>query len=86
MLYRWSITCRLYGINQYNVQILRQGKPRYDSYRPIVLTPHAAKLMEKIMLNILVHYCEERRRRQKMMRKEQSFQVTKQAFVKEGQQ
>ena len=42
------------------VPILKQGKPRTDknSYRPIALTSHVAKLMEKIVLQRMVYYCE----------------------------
>ena len=42
------------------VPVLKQGKPRNDktSYRPIALTSHVAKLMEKIILQRLLYYCE----------------------------
>eukprot|EP00745_Piridium_sociabile_P017582 TRINITY_DN26378_c0_g1_i1.p1 TRINITY_DN26378_c0_g1~~TRINITY_DN26378_c0_g1_i1.p1 ORF type:complete len:149 (+),score=6.34 TRINITY_DN26378_c0_g1_i1:102-548(+) len=42
------------------VPIHKQGKPRTDknSYRPIALTSHTCKLMEKVVLNRLTHYCE----------------------------
>ena len=41
------------------VPILKQGKPRHDktSYRPIALTSHTGKLLERIIMNRLVHYC-----------------------------
>lgn len=42
------------------VPIHKQGKPKthIGSYRPIALTSHVCKLLEKIMLNRLVYYCE----------------------------
>ena len=42
------------------VPIYKQGKPRSDkdSYRPIALTSHPCKVMEKIILNRLIHHCE----------------------------
>ena len=42
------------------IPILKQGKPRQDktSYRPIALTSHVCKLMEKIILKRLMHYCD----------------------------
>ena len=44
------------------VPILKQGKVRTDknSYRPIALTSHVAKLLEKIVLNRLVHFCDKK--------------------------
>jgi len=42
------------------VPILKQGKCRsaVDSYRPIALTSNCAKVMEKIVLQRLQHYCD----------------------------
>ena len=42
------------------VPIHKKGKPKTDknSYRPIALTSHTCKLMEKIILNRLNHHCE----------------------------
>ena len=42
------------------IPILKQGKPRYDidNYRPIALTSHTGKLMERLVLNRLAYYCE----------------------------
>ena len=42
------------------IPIHKQGKPKSDknSYRPIALTSHVCKLMEKVVLNRLDHYCE----------------------------
>lgn len=42
------------------VPIHKQGKSRIEinSYRPIALTSHVCKLMEKIILNRLLHFCE----------------------------
>ena len=42
------------------IPILKQGKPKsaIASYRPIALTSHADKIMEKIILKRLLHYCE----------------------------
>ena len=43
------------------VPILKQGKPRSDRncYRLfLAITSHTAKLMEAVILNRLVHYCE----------------------------
>ena len=42
------------------VPILKQGKPRTDknNYRPIALTSHVAKLMERVILQRLVYFCE----------------------------
>ena len=42
------------------VPILKAGKSRSDiaSYRPIALTSHTSKLMEKIILNRLVYFCD----------------------------
>ena len=42
------------------VPISKQGKPKSDknSYRPIALTSHTCKLMEKIILNRLHYFCE----------------------------
>ena len=40
--------------------ILKPSKPRYDpsSYRPISLTSHVGKVMEKIVLKRLTYYCD----------------------------
>ena len=42
------------------IPILKQGKPKsaIASYRPIALTSHADKIIEKIILRRLLHYCE----------------------------
>ena len=42
------------------IPILKKGKPRNDknSYRPIALTSHVAKLMERIVLQRFVYSCE----------------------------
>ena len=42
------------------IPILKQGKPKSSiaSYRPIALISHAGKIMEKILLKRLLHYCE----------------------------
>ena len=42
------------------VPIHKQGKPKNEasSYRPIALTSHVCKLIEKIILTRLTHYCE----------------------------
>ena len=42
------------------IPILKQGKLKSTiaSYRPVVLTSHAGKIMEKIILKRLLHYCE----------------------------
>ena len=42
------------------IPVLKQGKPRSDvnNYRPIALTSHVCKLMEKIIQQRLVYYCE----------------------------
>ena len=42
------------------VPIHKQGKPKSNvtSYRPIALTSHVCKIMEKIVLTRLLHYCE----------------------------
>ena len=42
------------------IPILKPGKPRIDktSYRPISLTSHVSKVLEKIILNRLTYYCE----------------------------
>lgn len=41
------------------VPILKSGKPKQSvgSYRPISLTSHVSKLMERIVLNRLTHFC-----------------------------
>ena len=41
------------------IPILKQGKPKsaITSYRPVALTSHAGKIMEKIILKRLLHYC-----------------------------
>ena len=40
------------------IPILKQGKPKsaIASYRPVALTSHAGKIMEKIILKRLLHY------------------------------
>ena len=42
------------------VPILKEGKPRWslNSYRPIALTSHVGKVLEKIIQTRLLHYCE----------------------------
>ena len=42
------------------IPILKQGKPKsaIASYRPVALTSHAGKIMGKIILKRLLHYCE----------------------------
>ena len=42
------------------IPLLKSGKPRAEigSYRPIALTSHVGKLMERIILNRLLYYCE----------------------------
>jgi len=42
------------------IPLLKQGKLKSDakSYRPVALTSHTGKLMEKVILNRLVYYCE----------------------------
>ena len=42
------------------VPILKQGKPRSEasSYRPISLTSHSGKILEKIVLNRLQYFCD----------------------------
>ena len=42
------------------IPILKQGKPKsaIASYRPIALTSHAGKIMEKIILKRLLRYCD----------------------------
>ena len=42
------------------VPILKNGKPRssLNSYRPIALTSHVGKVLEKIIQRRLLHYCE----------------------------
>ena len=42
------------------IPILKQSKPRsgVGSYRPIALTSQVGKIMEKIILKRLLHYCE----------------------------
>ena len=41
------------------IPILKQSKPKsaINSYRPIALTSHAGKIMGKIILKGLLHYC-----------------------------
>ena len=45
------------------IPILKQGKPKsaIASYRPIALTSHAGKILEKIVLKRLLHYCEKKK-------------------------
>ena len=42
------------------IPILKQGKTKsaIASYKPVALTSHAGKIMEKIILKRLPHYCE----------------------------
>ena len=44
------------------ISILKQDKPKLAiaSYRAIALTSHAGKIMQKLILKQLLHYCEKR--------------------------
>ena len=46
--------------NSIVVPLLKSGKSEYDktNYRPIALTSHTCKLMEKIVLNRMTQFCE----------------------------
>ena len=54
------------------IPILKQGKPKsaIASYRLMALTSHAGKIMGKILLKQLLHYCEEKRKRKKEKRED----------------
>ena len=49
------------------IPILKQGKPKsaIANYTPMALTSHAGKLMGKIIIKQLLHYCEKKKKKKR---------------------